>query len=413
MLARALANQASRATARSLRPLAGSAVPALVRCLSSEVAVTSGATSVYPDAPSPLQEFSVVYTDRALNHMSEPFKKVMLDIGDMLKEVYNAEHAVIIPGSGTYAMEACARQFATGKKALVLRNGYFSYRWSHIFDACNIPSEHIVLKARDVGGGQYAPVPIEELEETIAKEKPAVMFAPQVETSTGILIPDEYIKRAAAAMHAQGGLFVLDCIASGTLWADMEALGIDALISAPQKGWTGPSCAGLVMLSKRGAEATRSSTSTSFVVDLRKWLEMMDSYEAGGFMYHATMPTDALATFRDVMLETKEFGFDNAKASAVALGGQVRKLMCEDKGLKSVAAPGFESPGVVVVHTDDAGVVGKFISAGTQIAAGVPFMIGEPEGTKTFRIGLFGLDKLKDPTVTTSNLKRAMDVVLP
>lgn len=407
---------------RSLRLLgdlrAASSLP--LRCrrhMSTDVAVTSGASGVFPDAPSPLQEFSVVYTDRALNHMSAPFKQVMLDIGDMLKEVYHAEHAVIIPGSGTYAMEACARQFASKKKALVLRNGYFSYRWSHIFDTCEIPSEHLVIKARPTAGSgagpaQYEPCPIDELEEIIAREKPAVMFAPHVETSTGILLPDEYIKRASAAMHAQGGLFVLDCIASGTIWADMEDLGIDALISAPQKGWTGPSCAGLVMLSKRGAEATRASKSTSFVVDLGKWLELMDSYEAGGFMYHATMPTDALATFRDVMLETREFGFANARDAAWELGTRVRTLMCEENGLVSVAAPGFQSPGVVVVHTDDKGVVGKFTAAGTQIAAGVPFMIDEPEGTTTFRIGLFGLDKLKEPSTTAANLKRAMDVAL-
>jgi len=356
-----------------------------------------------------------VYTDRALNHMSGPFKKVMLDIGDMLKEVYKAEHAVIIPGSGTYAMEACARQFASGKKVMVLRNGFFSYRWTHIFETCNIPSEHEVLKARAVSDApkpQFAPVPIEELEEAVARQKPAVLFAPHVETSTGIILPDDYIRRAAAAVRAVDGVFVLDCIASGTIWADMESLGVDALISAPQKGWTGPSCAGLVMLSARGAEVTRNTTSTSFVVDLKKWLELMDSYEAGGFMYHATMPTDALATFRDVMLETKEFGFDHAKEQAWKLGASVRTMMCDEKGLVSVAAPGFESPGVVVVHHDDKQVVAKFTAAGTQIAAGVPFMIGEPEGTATFRIGLFGLDKLKDPAVTTANLRRAMDVAV-
>jgi len=274
-----------------------------------------------------------------------------------------------------------------------------------------------VIKARpvdpDASPAQYAPCPIEELEEIIAKEKPAVVFAPHVETSTGILLPDDYIKRATAAVHKEGGLFVLDCIASGTVWANMEELGVEVLISAPQKGWTGPSCAGLVMLSARGAEATRATKGTSFVVDLRKWLELMDSYEAGGFMYHATMPTDALATFRDVMLETKDFGFDRAHDAAWELGTNVRKLMCEEKGLVSVAAPGFESPGVVVVHTEDSAVVGKFIAAGTQIAAGVPFMIDEPEGTTTFRIGLFGLDKLRDPEVTTANLKRAMDVAVP
>jgi len=379
--------------------------------------VTSGATGVYPAAPSPLQEFSVVYTDRALNHMSDPFKKAMNEMGDILKETYKAEHAVIIPGSGTYGMEAVARQFASGKKAMVLRNGYFSFRWSQIFETGNLCSEHIVLKAEPVAGEgtklQYAPHPVEKVVAAIKAEKPAVLMAPHVETSTGIILPPDYIKAVSDAMHEVGGLFVLDAIAAGTVWADMEALGIDALITAPQKGWTGPACAGLVMLSKRGAEATRNTESSSFTVNLRKWLELMDSYEAGGFMYHATMPTDALMIARDAMKETYDAGLDRVESQAWELGTQVRKYMCDEKGLISVAAPGFEAPGVVVVHHDDAGVAAKFLSAGTQIAAGVPFMIGEPEGTKTFRIGLFGLDKLKDPTATTTNLRKALDVAVP
>ena len=234
-----------------------------------------------------------------------------------------------------------------------------------------------------------------------------------METSTGIIIPDWYVKQMAEAVHSVGGLVVLDCIASGTVWANMEELGVDALISAPQKGWTGPACAALVMLSKRGTEATRNTTSTSYVCNLRKWLELMDSYEAGGFMYHATMPTDALVVARDLMLATKEYGYDNIEAQAWSLGKLVRNYMCDEKGLVSVAAPGFEAPAVVVVHSNDASVAGKFSSAGTQIAAGVPFMIGEPEETKTFRIGLFGIDKLRDPTVTLGNLRRAMDVAVP
>lgn len=370
---------------------------------------------IYAPAPSPLQEFSVVYTDRALNHMSEPFKVVMNDISDTLKKVYNAEHAVVIPGSGSYAMEACARQFATGKKSVVIRNGFFSYRWSQIFEACGIPSEHVVLNAKPINEGaptnelQYAPHPIEAVVETIMREKPGVVFAPHVETSVGMILPDEYMKKVSDAVHAVGGIFVLDCIASGTVWVDMKKCGVDALISAPQKGWTGPSCAGLVMLSERGAEVTRATKSSSFVCDLRKWLELMDSYEAGGFMYHATMPTDALATFRDVMMETKQFGFERAADSAWELGNTVRSLMCKEHALVSVAAPGFEAPGVVVVHTSDAAIAGKFIKAGTQIAAGVPFMIGEPADTKTFRIGLFGLDKLKDPKKTTNALRQSLE----
>jgi len=377
---------------------------------------------LYKNAPSPLQEFSVVYTDRAMNHMSEPFKKAMLDITDMLKEVYSAHNAVIIPGGGTYAMEAVARQFVTGRKALIIRNGYFSYRWSQIIESCGIPTDQVVLKARPVGtedgapvaiDSQYAPMPIEEVVAAIKKEKPGVVFAPHVETSTGMILPDDYIKQMSDAVHSVGGVCVIDCIASGTAWLDMQKCGIDALISAPQKGWTGPACAGLVMLSELGAEVTRSTKSSSFVCDLRKWLELMDSYDAGGFMYHATMPTDALVTFRDVMLETKAFGFERANEAAWELGKLVHDMLCEEKGLIRVAAPGYQAPGVVVVHHQDAGVAGKFIQAGTQIAAGVPFMIGEPGGTKTFRIGLFGLDKLKDPSRTAGFLKVALDQAVP
>jgi len=404
---------------------AASAMRMCARPLST--AMTSSATGVFPQAPSPLQEFSVVYTDRALNHMSEPFKKVMLDMGAMFKEVYGAEHCVLIPGSGTYGMEAVARQWATNEKVMVLRNGYFSFRWTDIFEVCNIPKEHLVVQARCVspmegcgteacacqGKAQYQPCPIDELEQMIAKEKPAVFFAPHVETSTGILLPDDYIKRAAAAVHKVGGMFVLDCIASGTVWVNMEELGIDALITAPQKGWTGPACAGVVLLSKRGGEHTRATKGTSLCCNLGKWLEVMDSYEAGGFSYHTTMPTDALVVARDAMELTKQFGYEKAMDNAFELGARVRKLMSEEKGLVSVAAPGFQAPGVVVVHHADAGVAGKFIKAGTQIAAGVPFKLGEHPDTRTFRIGLFGLDKLRDPEATCANLKKALDVAVP
>jgi len=417
MLARGLSSHG--AAARRGVPARMAVVANYVRAMAS--APTSGATGVFPDAPSPLQEFSVVYTDRALNHMSEPFKNVMTDISSTMKEAYNASACVLIPGSGSYGMEAVARQFAADKKVLALRNGFFSFRWSQIFDQGKIPSEHIVAKARCVTSpgadtsacrGQYEPVPIADLEALIAKEQPAVLFAPHIETSTGIILPDEYVTRAAAAMHKIGGLMVLDCIASGTVWIDMEKIGVDALITAPQKGWTGPACVGVVMLSARGVEATRASTSSSFCCDLRKWLELMDSYEAGGFMYHCTMPTDALIKVRDAMLQTKEFGWAASNDAAWELGKEVRNDMTA-KGLVSVAAPGFQAPGVVVVHTDDAAIGGKFAAAGTQIAGGVPFMIDEPKETKTFRIGLFGLDKLKDPRKTADNLKLALDVAVP
>jgi len=407
----------TRGLRATLRKLPGQPLAAAQQLRHYCAPVTSGATGVFPEAPSPLQEFSVVYTDRALNHMSDPFKHAMNEMADILKDTYKADHAVIIPGSGTYGMEAVARQFASGKKAIVLRNGFFSFRWTQILEAGQIASEHIVLKAQPVGGEgtklQYAPHPIEQVVATILEERPAVVMAPHVETSTGIILPDDYIKKVADAVHEVGGLLVLDAIAAGTVWADMQALGIDALITAPQKGWTGPACAGLVMLSERGAAVTRATESTSFTVNVRKWLELMDSYEAGGFMYHATMPTDALMVARDAMRETHALGLDHVQAQAWELGTQVRKYMCAEKGLISVAAPGFEAPGVVVVHYDDATVASKFVAAGTQIAAGVPFMIGEPEGTKTFRIGLFGLDKLKDPAATTANLRKALDLAVP
>merc|ERR1719482_1791633 len=351
--------------------------------------------------------------------MSKPFITAMNDISDTLKSVYNAAHAVVIPGSGAYGMEAVARQFALGKKTVVIRNGYFSYRWTQIIEACGIPTDHTVLGAKPINPGaptnelQYAPHPIEDVVEWIHKEKPGVVFAPHVETSVGMILPDEYLRQVSDAVHAVGGVMVLDCIASGTVWVDMAKVGVDALITAPQKGWTGPACAGLVMLSERGADLTRATKGSSFVCDLRKWLELMDSYEQGGFMYHATMPTDALVTFRDVMLETKRFGFETATENAWELGRAVREFMCEEKGLVSVSAPGFQAPGVVVVHTTDSSVAGKFVASGTQIAAGVPFMIGEPSDTKTFRIGLFGLDKLKNPAKTAGLLRVSLDQAVP
>lgn len=382
-------------------------------------AVTSGKTGVYADAPSPLQEFSVVYTDRALNHMSQPFQQVMLGIGDTLKGVYKAKSCVIIPGGGTFGMEAVARQFAQDKHALVIRNGFFSFRWTQIFEKCGIAKSHTVLNAsavkccQECGGvkAQYAPPPIEKVVATILEERPGVVFAPHVETSVGMILPDDYIKQVASAVHQVGGLFVLDCIASGTVWVDMQELGLDAVISAPQKGWSGPACAALVMLSEKGTEVARQTQSTSYSCDLRKWLEVMDAYEAGGHMYHATMPTDALVAAYSAMRETQAVGWQKAQGQAWELGRQTRQMF-KDKGLVSVAAEGFEAPGVVVVHHDDAGVAGKFAAAGTQIAAGVPFMIGEPAGTVTFRIGLFGLEKLADPAKTVANLKKAVDVAI-
>jgi len=347
-----------------------------------------------------LLEYSVVYTDRSVNHMSQRFQGVMRDISATLKKVYNAKSVAIVPGSGTFGMEAVARQFATNKKCLVIRNGWFSFRWSQIFDMGSIPSETTVLKARPVEAGRqaaYAPAPIDEVVAAIKENKPELVFAPHVETASGIMLPDAYLRAVADAVHAVGGMFVLDCIASGTVWVDMQASGVDILISAPQQGWSASPCCAMVMLSPLARERIDATTSTSFACDLRKWLQIMEAYEGGGFAYHATMPTDSLTTLRDVMKETDAYGFDKVKAEQLELGERIRALLTE-KGFRSVAAKGFEAPGVVVSYTDDDGIrTGKkFADVGLQIAAGVPLQCDEPEDFKTFRLGLFGLDKLHD-----------------
>lgn len=350
--------------------------------------------------PEGLLEYSVVYTDRSLNHMSQAFQGVMRDISATLKKVYNAKSVAVVPGGGTYGMEAVARQLATDKKCLVLRNGWFSYRWSQIFEAGGIPSGETVLKACRTGDelqAPFAPAPLERVLATIESERPDLVFAPHVETSSGMILPDAYLKAVSDAVHQVGGMFVLDCIASGTVWVDMEAAGVDVLISAPQKGWSGTPGAGLVMLGDRAVEATRATKSSSFACDLGKWLQIMEAYEGGGHAYHATMPTDGLRSFRGIMEETERFGFDRAKSAQQELGQRVRKILV-DRGFPSVAAEGYQAPGVVVSYTDDDGIKtgSKFLAAGVQIAAGVPLKCDEPEGFSTFRIGLFGLDKLAD-----------------
>lgn len=360
-----------------------------------------------------LLEYSVVYTDRSINHMSRLFQGVMRDISDALKEVYHAKSVIVVPGSGTFGMEAVARQFATNKKCLVIRNGWFSFRWSQIFDMGGIPSESIVLKARPAAQGRqaaYAPPPIEEVVAAIKEQKPDLVFAPHVETASGMMLPDAYLRAVSDAVHAVGGMFVLDCIASGTVWVDMEASGIDILISAPQKGWSASPCCGLVMLGALARERIETTTSTSFACDLRKWLQIMETYESGGFAYHATMPTDSLATLRDVIKETQAYGFDKVQAEQLELGKRIRALLAE-KGFKSVAAEGFEAPGVVVCYTDDDGIRSgkKFADAGLQIAAGVPLQCDEPDDFKTFRIGLFGLDKLHDVDAAVARFAKALD----
>jgi len=367
-----------------------------------------------PDVdPDGLLEYSVVFTDRSLNHMSQVFQGVMNDISATLKKVYNAERVVVVPGGGTYGMESVARQFATGRKCLVVRNGFFSFRWSQILEMGGIDSETIVMKARTLGDdpqAPFAPVPIDELIAKIESEKPDLVFAPHVETSSGMLLPDEYIRAAADAVHSVGGMFVLDCIASGELWIDMQACGVDILISAPQKGWSASPCSALVMLGRAAAERIDNTTSSSFACDLRKWLEIMTAYENGGHAYHATMPTDALKNFRDTMKETEAAGFESVRQEQLELGRKVREML-ENRSFNSVAAAGFQAPGVVVSYTDDPEIQNgkKFLEQGLQIAAGVPLMCDEPEGVRTFRLGLFGLDKLNNIDRTVAALSDALD----
>ena len=364
--------------------------------------------------PDGLLEFSVVYTDRALNHMSKRFQGVMTDISAILKEVYRAPSAVLVPGSGTFGMEAVARQFATGKKTLVIRNGWFSYRWTQIFDMGGIPASSTVLKARRVDPADpqspWVPCPIAEVVATIRAERPDVVFAPHVETAAGMILPNDYLQAVASAVHEVGGLFVLDCIASGAMWVDMQATGVDVLVSAPQKGWSGsPACA-MVMLSERARQAIDGTTSTSFACDLKKWLQIMETYENGGHAYHTTMPTDALARLRDVMRETRAYGFDKVRQEQVELGAKVRALF-ERRGIRSVAAEGFKAPGVVVSYTSDPDIQNskKFLALGLQTAAGVPLQCDEPAGWSTFRVGLFGLEKLHDADRSVAHLAAALD----
>ncbi len=366
--------------------------------------------------PDGLLEYSVVFTDRSLNHMSQSFQGIMNDISTTLKRVYNADAVAVIPGGGTYAMEAVARQFATNKNCLVIRNGWFSFRWTQIFEAGSIPAETTVLKAGPVQKGPqaaFAPPAIDAVVDAIKTKKPDMVFAPHVETSSGMLLPDDYLRRMAEAVSSVGGLFVLDCIASGALWVDMRALGVDILISAPQKGWSASPCCGLVMLGAKAQERIGSTQSTSFACDLLKWLQIMQAYENGGHAYHATMPTDGLKIFRDMMKETEAYGFEKVRAEQIELGAAVRALLAE-KGISSVAAPGFQAPSVVVSYTEDPAMQNgrKFSEQGMQIAAGVPLQCDEPESFRTFRLGLFGLDKLHHVNRTLKHLNETLARVL-
>ncbi|MCC6006301.1 MAG: alanine--glyoxylate aminotransferase family protein [Rhodobacteraceae bacterium] len=366
--------------------------------------------------PDGLLEFSVVFTDRSLNHMSRAFGEVMRDVSGTLRRTYGADAVAIVPGGGSYAMEAVARQLARGRRALVLRNGWFSYRWSQILEAGGFAEEVHVLKARREGNGPqapFAPAPLDEIVETIARTRPDVVFAPHVETSAGIILPDAWLRAIGEAAHKAGALFVLDCVASGCAWVDMRACGVDVLISAPQKGWSASPAAGLVMLSEAAHARVHASESDSFALDLRKWLSIMETYEGGGHAYHATMPTDALRGLRDVMAEMDETGFDELARAQWALGRGARAALSA-RGAPSVAAPGFEAPGVVVAYTDVPEVQSgaRFAAQGVQIAAGVPLQCDEGPDFRTFRIGLFGLDKLRDVDGTLARLEAALDTAL-
>lgn len=370
---------------------------------------TSRSSGVDPDS---LREYSVVFTDRALNHMSQRFQQVMRDLSTHLKAVYHADAVALVPGGGTTGMESVARQFAHGKDVLIIRNGWFSYRWSQILDTGGIPARTIVLKARPTSSAHQAPFvppPIDEVMASIAEHQPALVFAAHVETSSGILLPDDYLQSVATAVHAHGGLFVLDCIASGALWVNMRQIGVDVLLSAPQKSWSSMPCAALVMLSANAEACLKTTQSSSFTLDLAKWRAVMLAYEKGGHAYHSTMPTDALARLRDAMAETIELGLDNARQAQIELGRKVRALLAR-RGLPSVAAEGFQAPGVVVSYTDDDAIHGgsAFAAHGMQIAAGTPLACDEPDDFKTFRLGLFGIDKLKDVNGTV----QALDDVL-
>ena len=366
-----------------------------------------------PVDPGGLLEYSVVYTDRALNHMSQSFQGVMRDIASTLRSAYNAEAVAVVPGGGTYAMEAVARQFASDAHCLILRNGWFSFRWSQILDMGGFARSTSVLKARVTGNAPqapFAPAPLDEVLGSIRRERPSVVFAAHVETASGIVLPDDYVQAVAGATRDVGGLFVLDCIASGALWVDMRSAEVDVLISAPQKGWSGPSCAGLVMLSERALARLAETTSSSFACDLKKWCQIMEAYETGGHAYHATLPTDALRTARDAMLATQAHGFELARRQQWELGGMVRALLRE-RGFPSVAASGYEAPGVVVSHTTDPDIQSakKFIGLGLQLAAGVPLQCDEGANFRSFRIGLFGLDKLANIERTVARLRDAFD----
>ena len=169
----------------------------------------------------------------------------------------------------------------------------------------------------------------------------------------------------------------------------------------------------MVAMSDRAREKIESTQSSSFSMDLKKWLQIVETYEKGAHVYHTTMPTDALKILRNVMKETQDLGFDLLKAKQLELGTKVRALM-ESKGYPSVAAKGFQAPGVVVSYTKDPEIQSgkKFIALGLQTAAGVPLQCDERPDFRTFRIGLFGLEKLEHVDRTVQHLEKALEKIV-
>lgn len=365
--------------------------------------------------PEGLLEYSVVFSDRSLNHMSARFRERMRALSAGLCATHGADELVLVPGGGSFAMEAVARAFARGRRCLVLRNGWFSHRWVQIFEAGRLPAACTVLQAQPLAPDRpqsaWQPAPLDRVLETIARERPDCVFAAQVETSAGILLPETWIAAIGAAARQAGALFVLDAVAAGAVWADMAQGAIDVLLSAPQKGWSASPCAGVVLLGARAIERLPPAAD-SFVLDLGRWRQIMQAYAAGGHAYHATLPTDALAVFADRVEETRAAGLARLRTAQFELGKRIRALLGA-RGHASVAAPGFEAPSVVVCHTDDPALHdgSRFVAAGLQIAAGVPLMCGEPAGFRSFRIGLFGLDKLLDVEGCVQRFEQGLDAL--
>ena len=365
--------------------------------------------------PDGLLEYSVVFSDRSLNSMSQTFCDVMKDLSQRLKSTYVAHSVAVIPGGGTYGMEAIARQFADNEHCLVVRNGWFSYRWTQILEMGSIAKSSTILTARpltDDTRSPFTPPPLAMLLEVILAEKPKVVFCPHVETSAGIILPDDYLRAIAQAVHAYGGLFVLDCVASGMVLIDMESVGVDVLLTAPQKGWSSTPCAALVMMSHRARVLTEERTSSSFANDLKRWVKIMETYEQGGHAYHATMPTDALRQLRDTLVEADKIGLAHLQEAQWTLGHRLRKILTA-RGLPSVAAQGFQAPSVIVSYTEDPEIKSgkRFSEHGIQIAAGVPLKCGEVEGFSTFRVGLFGFDKLLEIDRTLQQFTMALEAM--